>query len=158
MHPWCTLTPHCTLLKKNWMQLIAVQRAVKGREDARLSSSEDFATGKCRSIDRLAEKGFLHQKLKQTKFAKQKTVFSYPVPLSHLKCWNQIKWNQIKQPRRGASTHIFSATFLDKYIDGPTISWNVCFWTILSINYSNFRKVHTLQQIQQLFENNINDT
>ena len=30
-------------------------------EDARLSSSEDFATGKCRSIDRLAEKGFCNK-------------------------------------------------------------------------------------------------
>ena len=85
------------------MQLIAVQRAVKWREDARLSSSEDFATGKCRSIDRLAEKGFLHQKLKQTKFAKQETGFSYPLILSHLKT---IRFK--KQQKRGPYTQIFS--------------------------------------------------
>ena len=78
------------------------------RENARLSSSEDFATGKCRSIDRLAEKGFLHQKLKQTKFAKQETGFSYPLILSHLKT---IRFK--KQQKRGPYTQIFSQRIQD---------------------------------------------
>ena len=116
----CYTVLHCAVnLQKNWFAVncSTTLRCTTKRVDARLSCSGDFATGKCRSIDRLAEKGFLHQKLKQTKFAKQETGFSYPLILSHLKT---IRFK--KQLRRGP----YSVDPTPKYSHRVTRSMQFC--------------------------------